>query len=157
VTLALVLSFLASLPREGAFASLISGGGRRISGGLKRQRLQRGLVVAQVAVSVVLLAGAGLLTRTMMQLSQVNTGLRTEQVLMMDVPLLELSHVRPADAAAKERADRMLRGAAVPVSRRCQGLSMLRRSSQLKSGGRRRSSGRRRRGQSRTANPDTGG
>ena len=53
----------------------------------RKQRLQRGLVVAQVAVSVVLLAGAGLLTRTMMQLSEVSTGLRTEEVLTMQVPL----------------------------------------------------------------------
>jgi hypothetical protein len=52
-----------------------------MSGGLRKQRLQRGLVVVQVAVSVVLLAGAGLLTRTMMRLSDVDTGLRTEEVL----------------------------------------------------------------------------
>jgi len=111
VTLALLLSFLASLPKEGAFAALISGGGHRVSGGLKRQRLQRGLVVAQVAVSVVLLAGAGLLTRTMIQLSRVNTGLRTEEVLTMEVPLLELAaaFVPGADATAKERYNRMLR------------------------------------------------
>ncbi len=111
VTLAVVLSLMASLPKEGAFASMISAGGRRISGSLRRQRLQRSLVVAQVAVSVVLLAGAGLLTRTMMRLSQVETGLRTEEVLTMDVPLLELStmFVPGADAAAKERYDRMMR------------------------------------------------
>jgi predicted permease len=111
VVLAVVLSMIASLPKEGAFAAMISAGGRRISGSLRRQRLQRGLVVAQVAVSVVLLAGAGLLTRTMMRLSQVETGLRTGEVLTMNVPLLELStmFVPGADAAAKERYDRMLR------------------------------------------------
>ena len=59
-----------------------------MSGGLRKQRLQRGLVVAQIAVSVVLLAGAGLLTRTMIQLSEVSTGLKTEEVLTMPVPLL---------------------------------------------------------------------
>ena len=110
VTLAVVLSYLASLPRESAFASLISSGGRRISGSLRRQRLQRALVVAQVAVSVVLLAGAGLLTRTMMQLSQVETGLRTEEILSMDVPLFDLSMLRVpgADAAVKDQYARML-------------------------------------------------
>ena len=80
VALALVLSYVGGLPKENAFASMISSGGRRVSGSVSRQRLQRGLVVAQVAVSVVLLAGAGLLTRTMMQLSDVRTGLRTEEV-----------------------------------------------------------------------------
>jgi predicted permease len=112
VTLALLLSFIASLPREGTFATTISAGVRRISGSLRKQRLQRGLVVAQVAVSVMLLAGAGLLTRTMMQLSQVETGLRTEEVLTMSVPLLtptELLSNPGADASAKVRYDLMRR------------------------------------------------
>ena len=112
VTLALLLSYVASLPKEGTFAATISAGVRRISGSLRKQRLQRGLVVAQVAVSVVLLAGAGLLTRTMVRLSQVSTGLRTEEVLTMDVPLLtptELLSDPTADASAKTRYDLMRR------------------------------------------------
>jgi putative ABC transport system permease protein len=110
VALALVLSWVAALPKEGAFAALIAAGGRRASGSLKRQRLQRALVVAQVAVSVVLLAGAGLLTRTMLRLSDVQTGLRTEEVLTMSVPLLDVTQafVPGADAAAKERYERIL-------------------------------------------------
>ncbi len=112
VLLALLLSFVASLPREGAFAAAISAGTRRASAGLKKHRLQRALVVAQVAVSVVLLAGAGLLTRTMFRLSQVDTGLRTGAVLTMQVPLFELrkGFDPGADAAAKERYDLMRRG-----------------------------------------------
>jgi predicted permease len=91
VLLALLLSYIAALPKEGTFASMIAAGARRITGGLRKHRLQRALVVAQVAVSVVLLAGAGLLTRTMIRLSQVSTGLKTEEVLTVDVPLLRLS------------------------------------------------------------------
>ncbi len=112
VVLALVLSFVAALPREGTFASSIAGGGRRTSGSLRKQRLQRGLVVAQIAVSVVLLAGAGLLTRTMVRLSQVETGLRTEELLTLGVPLLTPRQILSdpsADASAKERYDRMVR------------------------------------------------
>lgn len=110
LVLALILSWVVSLPREGTFANLIAAGGRRASGGLRRQRVQRALVVAQVAVSVVLLAGAGLLTRTLIHLSQVDTGLRTEEVLSMDVPLLEPSQalVPGFDAAVKERYARIL-------------------------------------------------
>jgi predicted permease len=85
VTVALLLSFLASLPREGRVASWILAGGQRISGTLAKQRLQRGLVVVQVAVTVVLLAGAGLLTRTMLRLSEVDTGLATDEVLTIQV------------------------------------------------------------------------
>jgi predicted permease len=81
-----------------------------MSGSLRKQRLQRALVVAQIAVSVVLLAGAGLLTRTMIRLADVNTGLNTEEVLTMRVSLLtpaELLYHPEADAGAKERYDRM--------------------------------------------------
>ncbi|HUQ82049.1 MAG TPA: ABC transporter permease, partial [Gemmatimonadaceae bacterium] len=91
VSIALLLSFVASLPREGSIASLISAGVRRMTQGARKQRLQRGLVVAQIAVSVVLLAGAGLLTRTMIHLSEVETGLKAEEVLAIEVPLLKLS------------------------------------------------------------------
>ena len=121
VTLALLLSYLASLPREGSFAAWIAAGARRISGSLRKQRLQRALVVAQIAVSVVLLAGAGLLTRTMVRLSQVSTGLRAEEVLTIQVPLLQVGGgpsvgtdprawfmaLLQSDAAAKVRYDRM--------------------------------------------------
>ena len=110
VTVALLLSFAAPLPKEGTFASSISSGGRRMSGSLRKQRLQRTLVVAQIAVSVVLLAGAGLLTRTMIRLSQVNTGLRTEDVLTMPVQLLNPARLDAAtDATNKELYDRMRR------------------------------------------------
>jgi len=110
LTLALLLSFIASLPKEGHLAGAIAAGGHRTSGSLRKQRLQRGLVVAQVAVSVVLLAGAGLLTRTMIRLSAVDTGLKTESVLTMQVSLLNAARALSdpqADVAAKQGYDRM--------------------------------------------------
>jgi predicted permease len=100
VTVALLLSFLASLPREGGVASWILAGGQRMSGTLAKHRLQRGLVVVQVAVTVVLLAGAGLLTRTMLRLADVKTGLRTEEVLTMQVTLISRDEARSNAAAA---------------------------------------------------------
>ena len=101
---ALLLSFVATLPREGWIGRLIAAGTNRSSGGVRKQRLQRGLVVAQVAVSVILLAGAGLLTRTMLRLSEVRTGLTTENVLTMEVPLMVPGR---SDQAAKELYERM--------------------------------------------------
>jgi putative ABC transport system permease protein len=110
VAVALLLAFVVTLPKEGTFASWISAGARRMSGSLRKHRLQRALVVAQVAVSVVLLAGAGLLTRTMVQLSEVSTGLKTEEVLTVPVPLVNPAQMSPAtDAAIKGLYDRMLR------------------------------------------------
>ncbi|MDB4906132.1 MAG: permease [Gemmatimonadetes bacterium] len=110
VVVALLLSFVAFLPSDGAFAAMISSGLHRIGGGVRRQRLQRGLVIAQVAVSVMLLAGAGLLTRTLLRLSQVDTGLRTEEVLTIPVPILDPARVTAAaDAASKQQYERMRR------------------------------------------------
>lgn len=109
VGIALLLSFAASLPREGTIAPIISAGASsRTSGGPARTLVQRSLVVAQVAVSVILLAGAGLLTRTMIELSQVDTGLRTEEVLTMPVPLMNPARpTREADVANKVRYEKM--------------------------------------------------
>lgn len=110
MTVALLLSFLASLPKEGSVASAIVAGAQRMSGSLRKQRLQRGLVVVQIAVSVVLLAGAGLLTRTMMRLADVDTGLTSDEVLTMEVSQLTRDERRSnpaAVAAATENYRRM--------------------------------------------------
>ena len=104
VLVAILLSFAPSLAKEGALGTLVAAGVNRATGGLKRQRLQRGLVVAQIAVSVVLLTGAGLLTRTMLMLSEVNTGLNAEQVLTMEVPFDFGSR---SDTVAKALFERM--------------------------------------------------
>lgn len=88
VVVAVLLSFAPKLAKEGSLGNWISAGASRVSGNLRRQRLQRTLVVAQIAVSVMLLAGAGLLTRTIMRLSQVDTGLKAgSDVLTMEVPV----------------------------------------------------------------------
>jgi predicted permease len=109
---AVLLSFAPTMAREGALGSLLSAGANRASGGLRRQRLQRGLVVAQIAVSVMLLAGAGLLTRTLLLLSEVKTGLNAEEVLTMEVPITGGGR---SDTASKTLYDRMrLELAAVP-------------------------------------------
>jgi putative ABC transport system permease protein len=86
LVVAVMLSYAPKLAKDSALGTWLSGGGKRATGNLRRQRLQRGLVVAQIAVSVVLLTGAGLLTRTMLQLSEVETGLAPENVLTMEVP-----------------------------------------------------------------------
>jgi predicted permease len=49
--------------------------------------MQRGLVVAQVSLSVVLLTGAGLLVRTLLNLYSVDVGADLEGVLTVEVPL----------------------------------------------------------------------
>lgn len=87
VLVAVLLSYAPTLAKEGKLGAWLSAGTTRMSGGLHRQRLQRALVVAQIAVSVILLTGAGLLTRTMLQLSEVDTGLKPQEVLTMELPM----------------------------------------------------------------------
>ena len=103
LVVALILSFAPKLAKEGTLGTWVAAGLNRASGGLRRQRLQRGLVVAQIAVSVMLLTGAGLLTRTMVQLADVDDGLTADEVLTVEVPL---GFSRP-DADAKALYDRM--------------------------------------------------
>ncbi len=85
VVVSIILSFAPSLASEESLNASLSAGARR-STNVRRQRLQQALVVAQVAVSVMLLTGAGLLTRTMQQLSEVSTGLTSDAMLTMEVP-----------------------------------------------------------------------
>jgi putative ABC transport system permease protein len=89
VAVAIVLSFV---PRIGGDRSLgtslaPTGGGRRTTLGRGRQRVQQSLVVAQVAACVVLLTGAGLLVRTLTKLASVETGVRADHVLTLELPL----------------------------------------------------------------------
>ena len=104
IAVAVLLAYAPSLAKEGKLGSVIASGMNRMSGGLRKQRLQRGLVVAQIAVSVILLTGAGLLTRTMIQLSEVDDGLKSEEVLTMELPL---DYGERSDADARALYERM--------------------------------------------------
>lgn len=57
------------------------------SGGWRRNRLQSAFVVAQVAVALTLLSGAGLLIRSFVQLVKVNPGFETDRLLVVRVAL----------------------------------------------------------------------
>jgi len=59
--------------------------GARNTTGRGRRRLRGALVVAQVAVSVILLAGAGLLIRSFMRLAEVNPGFRPDRLLTLRI------------------------------------------------------------------------
>lgn len=59
----------------------LAGGGRGAGGTVSHSRFRGGLVVAEVALSVVLLAGAGLLMRGLFRLTQVDLGFNPGNVL----------------------------------------------------------------------------
>ena len=70
--------------------------GGRGGGGGGHNRLRSVLVVAEVALSLVLLVGAGLMVRSFAKLQQVNSGIKPENVLTVEVPLPRAKY--PADA-----------------------------------------------------------
>jgi putative ABC transport system permease protein len=77
-----------TLPALGSRVDLVSalkqGGGQTGDAGA-RKRLQGALIVAQVAVSVVLLVGAGLLLASFYRLQRVETGYRSDGVLSAQI------------------------------------------------------------------------
>jgi putative ABC transport system permease protein len=87
IAAAVVLSFVPQVGDERSLAAPLVSAGRRSTAGRGRQRLQQGLVVAQLAVCMVLLTAAGLLVRTLEKLNSVDTGVRTANVLTMEVPI----------------------------------------------------------------------
>jgi predicted permease len=88
---------------QSARAALVTTLGSRRQAGDARQRLRTILVVAQVAVSLVLLTGAGLFLRTMANLRDVDLGFDPERLLVLDV--------NPATAGyTGERAIELTRG-----------------------------------------------
>jgi putative ABC transport system permease protein len=65
---------------------LLNQGGRGSTGSLGERRLLTGLVALEAALSVVLLAGAGLLIRSFSNLAAVQPGFRPDNVLTVQIP-----------------------------------------------------------------------
>jgi putative ABC transport system permease protein len=59
--------------------------GRSVSGGTSRRRFRRALVVAEFALAIVLLVGAGLLVRSWRYMNNIDPGFTPERVLVMEV------------------------------------------------------------------------
>lgn len=59
--------------------------GRIVSGGAATSRIRRALVVAEFALAIVLLVGAGLLVRSWWNVTSIDPGFRPERVLVMEL------------------------------------------------------------------------
>jgi len=63
--------------------AVFSEGGRTSTSGPMRRRLFDSLLVAEIALALVVLTGAGLMTRTMYKIANVDPGFRTDHLLTM--------------------------------------------------------------------------
>ncbi len=79
--------------------------GKGVSGGFRHGRLRNTLVVVEVALSMVLLVGAGLLMRSFVALQEVELGLNPDNILVARLPLPKEQY---KTAAAKQHFFREL-------------------------------------------------
>lgn len=95
--------------QEAASAALTRSGSRTTRGS---RRLQRGLIVAQVAASVTVLTAAGLLGRTLLVLNAVDSGVKVENTLTLEAPATLEGQMPDEVAALQEEMARRI--AALP-------------------------------------------
>lgn len=88
-------------------------GGRSRTAGRAQHRARRVLVVAQMAIALVLLVGAGLMARSFQRLSAVDPGFQVDRALTFRLSLPESRAADPA-AAARFYDDLLSRLAALP-------------------------------------------
>jgi GAF domain-containing protein len=74
-------------------------GGAQVGSGEGKARFRRLLVAGQVALSVVLLAGAGLLLQSLWRLLHVDTGFKTKNVVTLQISLPQARYPEPEQIA----------------------------------------------------------
>ena len=80
-------AFTAARATRGDLRQGLAQGGRGQAGSQGSQRVGRAIVVAQIAITLVLVIGAGLLGRSLMKVLEVNPGFRVDKIVAMDVSL----------------------------------------------------------------------
>jgi predicted permease len=80
-------AFTAARATRGDWRKGLVEGGRGQAGSQGSQRVGRALVAAQIAITLVLVIGAGLLGRSLLKVLEVNPGFRVDKIVAMDVSL----------------------------------------------------------------------
>lgn len=83
----IALGLIPAVSRRKSLVSALQEGSDRSTLGAGRHRVRSLLIVAQVAVSFMLLIGAGLMVRTLIHLQRVDAGFQAERVLTMRIDL----------------------------------------------------------------------
>jgi putative ABC transport system permease protein len=84
-------AFTAIRATSGNVREALGEGGRSHAGSRATQRLGRGIVAAQIAITLVLVIGAGLLGRSLMKVLEVNPGFRVDKIVTMDITLPDVN------------------------------------------------------------------
>ena len=93
IVAAVILAFLPTLPASNTSKGMnLTSGGLRITNATKSR--QRIFAVTQIAASFLLLAGASVLITTLIALQRAQTGLDTQHVLVVDVPVMSYGKSR---------------------------------------------------------------
>jgi predicted permease len=96
----LLFGTIPALGSRRALAAALNQGSGRVSDVAGRHRVRNLLVTAQVAISFILLIGAGLMLRTLVKLQNVDTGFRPENVLSSLVSLNFTKYEKPESQLA---------------------------------------------------------
>ena len=80
-------AFTAARATSGDLRRGLAEGGRGQGGSQGRQLVGRTIVAAQIAITLILVVGAGLLGRSLMKVLEVNPGFRVDKIVTMDVAL----------------------------------------------------------------------
>jgi len=80
-------AFTAARATSGDVRKSLEEGGRGQSGSQRSQRVGRVIVATQIAITLVLVVGAGLFGRSLLKVLEVNPGFRVDKIVTMDVSL----------------------------------------------------------------------
>jgi putative ABC transport system permease protein len=112
VVVAAALGTLAALRMSGGLTNALAEGGRSGIGG--GEGVRRVLVAAQIALTLVLLVGAGLLGRSFLRLVETDPGFRTEGLVVMDLTHPQPSGLEGYARIARTHEELLARLAAAP-------------------------------------------
>ncbi|MGA8554036.1 MAG: FtsX-like permease family protein, partial [Candidatus Acidiferrales bacterium] len=101
-----VFGLAPALQSQGDLNEALKANGTRGTMSAGRQRLQKTLVLVEIAMSLILLCGTGLLLRSFIRLSGVPAGFSSQGVIAMQVSLIQAGYEQPAKRS--QFVDRML-------------------------------------------------
>jgi putative ABC transport system permease protein len=118
-------AFTAARATSGDLRSALVEGARGQAGSQSSQRVGRAIVAAQIAITLVLVIGAGLLGRSLMKVLEVNPGFRVEKIVSMEISLPSVDDPKANASEALFYSRLIQRLAQIPGVRKAGAISSL--------------------------------